>query len=79
MRFIIQFIFFGLLFYAIYAFFPDAFMKLVTWAADLFDFIKDTFHQLFKSTKTTPDSGTHTWFSQKNQVKESLLNSWTKY
>jgi hypothetical protein len=63
MRFIFQFIFFGLLFYAIYAFFPEAFLKLVTWAADLFDFIKDSFQHLFKGGKTTPDSGSHAWFS----------------
>lgn len=47
MRFIFNFIFFGLLFYAIYYFFPDAFAKLVTWTGDTFDYIKVFVQQQF--------------------------------
>lgn len=49
MRFIFNFIFFGLLFYAIYYFFPDAFGKLLTWTRDLFDYIKAFFQQIFSN------------------------------
>jgi hypothetical protein len=40
MRFIFNFIFFGILFYLIYLFFPDAFHKLVTWAGELVEMIR---------------------------------------
>ncbi len=42
MRFIFNFVLFGLIFYALWFFFPDAFAKLVHWAQAVFDFIKDT-------------------------------------
>lgn len=42
MRFILNFIFFGILFYLIYLYFPDAFHTLVSWVAKVFDFIKET-------------------------------------
>ena len=57
MRFIFYFIFYGLLFYAIYLFFPDAFTKLVSWAGDIVNFIKATYEQIshsVQSPKTTP-------------------------
>lgn len=41
MRFIIGFIFFGLLFYAIWFYFPEAFQTLVSWVAKIFDFIRE--------------------------------------
>lgn len=41
MRFIFGFIFFGLLFYAIWLYFPEAFATLFTWAQDVFNFFKD--------------------------------------
>jgi hypothetical protein len=47
MRFIFNFIFFGLLFYAIYYFFPDAFANLVTWTGEAFNYIKSLIQQLF--------------------------------
>lgn len=40
-RFILNFIFFGVLFYAIYLFFPDAFKTLVVWAKHVYDFIAE--------------------------------------
>lgn len=41
MRFILNFIFFGILFYLIYLFFPDAFFTLVSWANKTYEFLKD--------------------------------------
>lgn len=49
LRFILNFILFGVLFYAIYLLFPDAFHKMVGWADSIFEFLKDLFTQL--STK----------------------------
>lgn len=40
-RFIFNFIFFGVLFFAIWHFFPDAFNTLVSWAEKIYDFIVD--------------------------------------
>lgn len=62
MRFIIGFIFFGLLFYAIWYFFPDAFQTMASWAGNLFNFIKTSSNELydkFKASKeTAPDKET---------------------
>lgn len=41
MRFILGFIFFGLLFYAMSIYLPDAFQTLVSWAAKTFDYLRD--------------------------------------
>jgi len=41
MRFIFNFIFFGILFYLIWMFFPDAFLKLVSWADQIVAFLRD--------------------------------------
>ena len=46
MRFILNFIFFGVLFYAIYLFFPDVFHTLVTWANAIYEFLKDIIMQI---------------------------------
>lgn len=46
MRFILGFIFYGILFYLIYLFFPDAFLKLVSWADSLTEILKDLYTQL---------------------------------
>lgn len=47
MRFILGFIFFGLLFYGIFLYFPDFFATLVSWAAKVFDFVRGITDQLF--------------------------------
>lgn len=39
LRFIFNFIFFGVLFYLIWHFFPDAFETLVRWAQNIYEFI----------------------------------------
>lgn len=41
MRFIIYFIIFGLIYYAIYIYYPDAFHTLAGWAGKLFDTVRD--------------------------------------
>lgn len=46
MRFILNFIFFGVLFYVIYLFFPDAFHTLVGWANGIYEFLRDVLIQL---------------------------------
>ena len=46
MRFILNFIFFGVLFYAIYLAFPDVFYTLVGWANKIYEFIRDLYYQL---------------------------------
>jgi hypothetical protein len=55
MRFVLNFIFFGLLFYALFLFFPDVFKQLVHWAAVVVDYIQHLFHELTRSGgPTTP-------------------------
>lgn len=39
MRFILSFIFFGLLFYVISIYFPETFQTLVSWAAKVYNFL----------------------------------------
>jgi len=53
MRFIIGFIFFGLLFYAIWLYFPEAFQILTSWAAAIFDFFKDVIEKITGKADST--------------------------
>lgn len=46
MRFIFNFIFFGILFYLIFLYFPDVFHTLVSWAEHIYIFLKDLSTQL---------------------------------
>lgn len=48
MRFILYFILYGILFYAIWFFFPDAFNKLVTYAGDVFQFLRGIIAQIIE-------------------------------
>lgn len=41
MRFILNFIFFGVLFYAIHVFSPDLFDTLVGWANAIYEFLRE--------------------------------------
>jgi hypothetical protein len=45
MRFILGFIFFGLLFYGIWLYFPEAFDTLVRWASNTFAFFQELFQK----------------------------------
>lgn len=39
-RFIVNFFLFGILFFLIWHFFPEAFGKLVSWASNVYDFLQ---------------------------------------
>lgn len=58
MRFILNFFFFGFLFYLIYLYFPEAFHTLASWAQSFFDWAKEALtslgHQITHSTNTPP-------------------------
>ena len=43
MRFILNFFFFGFIFYLIYVYFPEAFHTLVSWAQGVLNFLKELF------------------------------------
>lgn len=45
-RFIINFFLFGLLFYLIHLFFPEAFQTLVSWADRTYEYMRDFFISL---------------------------------
>lgn len=65
-RFLFNFILFGLLFYALWVFFPDAFNKLTSWAAGLFtyisDFVERVTHDLNKKPETVPTAPAILWY-----------------
>lgn len=46
LRFILNFVLFGLLFYLIYLFFPEAFTTLVSWVNKTYEFLRDIFTSL---------------------------------
>lgn len=48
MRFIFNFIFFGILFYLISVYFPEPFHTLVSWADSIVSFVKELFHMLME-------------------------------
>lgn len=55
MRFIFNFIFYGFLFFLIWHFFPDTFLKLVSWAEHAFEWLSNVIIQLMdKVPPTTP-------------------------
>ncbi len=49
MRFLLNFFFFGILFYAIWYFFPESFEKLVHLASNIFDWLKEMVSSLINS------------------------------
>lgn len=59
MRFVFNFIFFGILFYLIWLYFPDAFKTLVEWASTIFEFVRHlvlTAIEKLNETKVPPPS-----------------------
>lgn len=48
LRFVFNFILFGILFFLIWHFFPDAFNTLVSWAGSIVDFFTNLFSGLFQ-------------------------------
>ncbi len=59
MRLILNFILYGVLFYAIYLAFPDAFHKMVGWADSIYELLRDLFTQLSNKLQD--------WSSQKEK------------
>jgi hypothetical protein len=53
MRFLLNFFLFGILYFAIYYYFPDAFHTMVGWAQSVFDFIKEWVIILISKIKST--------------------------
>ncbi|CAF23851.1 unnamed protein product [Candidatus Protochlamydia amoebophila UWE25] len=51
-RFIFNFILFGILFYLIYLFFPEAFDMLVSWVNQIYIFLREVFIQLSSKVHT---------------------------
>lgn len=60
MRFILNFIFYGFLFYIIWLFFPDAFNKLVSWVTQAYEFLRDLVMQVIAKFNHSTESGSHT-------------------
>ncbi|MBA3236977.1 MAG: hypothetical protein H0T62_01325 [Parachlamydiaceae bacterium] len=56
MKFIFNFIFFGILFFLIATYFPEPFQTLVSWAQSLVNFIKETFSLLMEKISTMSNS-----------------------
>lgn len=56
MRFITYFILYGILFYAIWFFFPDQFAKLVNFTGEVFQFLRGIIAQIIEKLGNT--SGT---------------------
>lgn len=73
MRFILNFIFYGILFYLIYLAFPEAFFTLVSWVDQLTNVLKDLFAQLF--AKFQEWRGEHLPHSAPQQVLLFFLGS----
>lgn len=48
MKFLFNFVFFGVLFYVIYLFFPEAFRVLVSWADSAYQLIRDLGLMVYK-------------------------------
>jgi len=60
MRFILNFIFFGILFYIIYLFFPDAFQTLVAWANKTYEFFRNLILEWSGEARSKEDSSSTT-------------------
>lgn len=60
MRFIFNFIFFGILFFIIWQYFPETFHTLVTWASSVFAFLKDLVQSIIEkihpASKPAPET-----------------------
>ncbi|HEV8052594.1 MAG TPA: hypothetical protein VGP47_08865 [Parachlamydiaceae bacterium] len=62
MRFLLNFFFFGLLFYLIWMFFPDAFLTLVSWADHVVAFFKELIMGMSnKMHHQTPPNAAPAW------------------
>jgi len=57
MRFILNFILFGVLFYIIFLAFPDAFFTMVGWANKIYEFLKGMYLQFSEKVHESPSGG----------------------
>lgn len=58
-RFILNFIFFGILFYLIYLFFPETFQTLVSWVNQVYAYLKEFVIQIFEKVQSMRDHTSH--------------------
>lgn len=66
LRFLLNFMLFGVLFFLIWHFFPEVFTRLVEWAAIIVDFFQKLFAELFnKAQDATKDS--------KEEIKTAVI------
>jgi hypothetical protein len=78
-RFIFNFIFFGILFYVIYLFFPEAFHTLVSWADQVVNFFKELVQNISdrigvqKPSDVVSPTGTHSNVSYLLNTAASFL------
>lgn len=70
MRFILNFFIFGLIYFLIWMFFPEAFQTLVSWATQVYNFFHDAYisimektgmHKPSEQTNTTHALGRWVW------------------
>jgi len=54
MRFLLNFLFYGILFYLIWMFFPEGFKTLVSWADQIVAFFQGLFHVAAEKVRGTP-------------------------
>lgn len=59
MRFILNFFFFGFIFYMIWIFFPEAFQTLVSWANSVYQFVRDGFNTVMDSMSKNKTESSH--------------------
>lgn len=72
MRLVIGFIFFGILFYAIYLYFPDAFQTMVSWDAKIFDWVREVIEKITGKTNPPHDPTA----PEPPKVLMDLLRAW---
>lgn len=60
MRFILNFIFFGILFYLLWLYFPEQFETLKSWAGSAVDLIKHLYHSLMDKLQVSGAPGAPT-------------------
>ena len=57
MRFLLNFFFFGITFYLIWMFFPDAFLTLVNWANHVVEFFRELLYWIIpQNSKSNPNN-----------------------
>ncbi len=76
-RFIVNFILYGILFYLIYLFFPDAFMTLVSWVNQAYEFLRDLGMQIWGKVQEWRGGSSHPAPSPSHE-RASLFLFWLR-